>query len=89
MTELARSVAHDLLGADAVVTDGEGARTMAGEDFSAFLERVPGCFAFVGSRNEARGLTEPHHSPRFDFDEAALEVSVRLLEGIARSYLRR
>jgi amidohydrolase len=87
MTELMREVTRDLLGADAVVTDGEGARTMAGEDFSALLERAPGCFALVGSRNPARGLVHPHHSPHFDFDEAALELAVRLLEGVARRFL--
>jgi amidohydrolase len=87
MTELMREVAREHFGADAVVTDGEGARTMAGEDFSALLEHRPGCFALVGSRNTAQGLTHPHHSPHFDFDEGALEVSVRLLEGIARRFL--
>lgn len=87
MTELMREVAREQLGTEAVVTEGEGARTMAGEDFSALLERVPGCFALVGSRNPARGLVHPHHSPHFDFDEEALEVSVRLLEGVARRYL--
>jgi amidohydrolase len=86
-TTLARQVAGELLGADAVVTEGTGTRTMGGEDFAFFLERVPGCFVFVGSRNEARGLCHPHHSPRFDFDEAALGHSVRVLEGIARRYL--
>ncbi|MCO5168791.1 MAG: amidohydrolase [Planctomycetes bacterium] len=87
MTGLARGVARDLLGPDAVATEGEGVRTLAGEDFSAFLRRVPGCFAFVGGRNAARGLVHPHHSPRFDFDEDALEHAVRLLEGVALRYL--
>ena len=39
---------------------------------SYFLEAVPGCYAFIGSANPARGLDQPHHSPRFDFDEAAV-----------------
>ncbi len=86
-TELARGVASDLFGPDAVRTDGDGVRTLAGEDFSFFLRRVPGCFAFVGGRNAARGLVHPHHSPRFDFDEGALEVAARLLEGVALRYL--
>ncbi|MBX3470708.1 MAG: amidohydrolase [Planctomycetes bacterium] len=87
MTDLARAVARDLLGPEAVRTDGDGVRTLAGEDFSAFLRRVPGCFAFVGGRNAARGLVHPHHSPRFDFDEDALEHAARLLEGVALRYL--
>ena len=86
-TELAREVASEVFGPDAIRTAGEGTRTMGGEDFSAFLERAPGCFAFVGSRNEAQGLSKPHHSEFFDFDERALEVSARFLEAIARRYL--
>jgi len=46
-------------------------RTMAGEDFGEILDRVPGCFALVGSGGPG---AEPHHSPRFDIDEAALVV---------------
>ena len=46
-------------------------RLMGGEDMAYFLEAVPGCFAFIGSANAERGLVHPHHSPRFDFDEAA------------------
>ncbi len=87
MAELVREVARDLLGAEAVVTEGPGARTMAGEDFSRYLEQVPGCFFFVGSRNEGSGKVHPHHSPLFDIDERALDVSVRMLEGVARRFL--
>jgi amidohydrolase len=87
VTDLVRGVARDLFGPDAVVVDGDRTRTMGGEDFSYFLRRAPGCFAFVGSRNEQRGLVHPHHSPRFDFDEDALDVSVRLLEGVALRFL--
>lgn len=86
-TEFARGVASELFGAEQVRTSGEGTRTMGGEDFSAFLARVPGCFAFVGSRDEARGLSKPHHSEYFDFDERALEVSAIFFEGIARRFL--
>jgi amidohydrolase len=85
VTGLVREVAAGFLdrGPAGVHVQGERTRTMGGEDFSFFLRQRPGCFAFVGSRNEARGLVHPHHSPRFDFDEAALEVAVRLLEGVA------
>jgi amidohydrolase len=58
-------------------------RTMGGEDMSVFLERVPGCFFFVGSAPEGR--PRPHHSPIFDFDERALAVGTVLLEAAARS----
>ena len=86
-TAMVREVAAGLFGPESVKSEGEGTRTMAGEDFSAFLEQVPGCFAFVGARNEAKGIVHPHHSPHFDIDEDALEIAARLHEGVARHYL--
>jgi amidohydrolase len=61
---------------------------MGGEDMSYFLERVPGCYFFLGTRNEARGLVHPHHSPRFDLDESALVIGVEIMTRVVRSYLR-
>ncbi|MGV9672673.1 MULTISPECIES: M20 metallopeptidase family protein [unclassified Gordonia (in: high G+C Gram-positive bacteria)] len=62
-------------GFDTVLTD---YRTMAGEDFGEILTEVPGCFALVGSSNADRGVTVSHHSPRFDIDEAALQLACDL-----------
>jgi len=59
-----------------------GYRTMAGEDFGELLNCVPGCFLLVGSGNADRGLTEPHHSPRFEIDEGVLEVSKAVFLGL-------
>jgi amidohydrolase len=44
---------------------------------------VPGAFAFIGAGNVASGITAPHHSPRFDIDEAALPIGAELLASIA------
>jgi amidohydrolase len=59
---------------------------MGGEDMSVYLDRVPGCFFFVGSALE--GPHRPHHSPVFDFDERALAVGTLLLEAAARRISR-
>ena len=72
-------VARRLLGEENVETD---TRTLGGEDMSEFLNRVPGCFFFVGSRKE--GPLRPHHSPEFDIDERALAVGVTLMEAVVR-----
>jgi amidohydrolase len=61
-------------------------RTMGGEDFSEFLQRVPGAFAFVGAAR-TDGPRGPHHSPDFDFDERALPHAARLLAAYARDVL--
>ena len=56
-------------------------RTMGSEDFAFFMEDIPGCYFFVGSANEAKGLTYGHHHPKFDFDEEALWRGAALMAG--------
>ena len=53
-------------------------QTMGGEDMSFFLQQVPGCYFFLGSANEQKGLAYPHHHPRFDFDETVLPMGVEI-----------
>jgi amidohydrolase len=53
--------------------------SMGGEDFSAYQQKAPGVFAFVGAGNAERGITWPHHHPRFDIDERALDLGLRYL----------
>ena len=84
MAALARAAAAEVVGPENVV---EGLRTMGGEDFSAFLLEVPGCFIAIGSRNAARGLVHGHHHPRFDVDESCLEIGVEVLLRTARTFL--
>jgi amidohydrolase len=84
MAAVARAAAVEVVG-EANVT--EDVRTMGGEDFSAFLARVPGCFIAVGSRNREKGLTWDHHHPRFDVDEASLEIGAEVLLRAARRVL--
>ncbi len=57
-------------------------QTMGSEDFSLFLNRVPGCFFFVGSADPERNLNYGHHHPKFDFDEEVLPISASLMLGI-------
>ena len=84
MAAFARGVAETIVPPDHVV---EGRPIMGAEDMSYFLSAAPGCFVFVGSRNEARNLHHPHHSPLFDFDEASLPIGVELLTKLALAYL--
>jgi len=55
---------------------------MAGEDFSYYLERKPGCFFFVGA-GSAEGDSAPHHHPLFDLEEEAMPIAARLLIAVA------
>jgi amidohydrolase len=49
---------------------------MGAEDFSRYLERVPGAFLFLGV---GTGRTPPLHSPRFAPSEAALPIGAATL----------
>ena len=51
---------------------------MGSEDFSAYQRVTPGTFFSVGARNEAKGITYPHHHPRFTIDEDALPIGVKM-----------
>jgi amidohydrolase len=82
-----RDAATEAVGAAAVRT-GPEVRTMAAEDFGEFLQRVPGCFFFVGAGSEAAGAVHPHHSPRFEICEKALPLGVEVMERAARGLLR-
>jgi len=82
--EFIREVASEVVGSENVIVD---ARTMGGEDMAFFLNEVPGCYFFVGSRNDEKLLIYPHHSPRFDFDEAAMEIGVEILSRATEKFL--
>jgi len=84
LSRLMRDVAADLIGAGNVR---QGVRTMGGEDMAFFLEKVPGCFAFVGSAPRTGGRASPHHSPTFDIDEESLVIAAELLTQTAIRYL--
>ena len=84
LSRLMRDVAADLIGAENVR---QGVRTMGGEDMAFFLEKVPGCFAFVGSAPRTGGRASPHHSPTFDIDEESLVIAAELLTQTAIRYL--
>jgi amidohydrolase len=84
MSAIARAASEELVGRDHVRDD---IRTMGGEDFSAFLREVPGCFIAIGSRNRSRGLVHGHHHPRFDVDEACLAIGAEVLLRTTRRFL--
>ncbi|HVN14635.1 MAG TPA: amidohydrolase [Anaerolineales bacterium] len=62
--------------------------TMGAEDMAFMLERVPGCFFFVGSANHEKGLDYGHHHPKFDVDESALPRAAALMATAAADMLK-
>jgi len=84
VTEVVRRAAEAVVGAERVTS---GERTMGSEDAAFFMEKVPGCYFFLGAANPEKGLTAPHHNPRFDFDEEALVLGLAILAQVAAFYL--
>ena len=84
MASFCSQVASAVFGRAQVI---EPERSMGAEDMSYYLREVPGCFMFLGSKNAKKGLTAPHHSPLFDFDEDALPLGVETLIRITEAYL--
>ncbi len=50
--------------------------SMGAEDFSFFLQKKPGAFIFVGTRNEAKGIVQEIHHPKYNLDEDIFEFAV-------------
>jgi amidohydrolase len=57
--------------------------TMGSEDMAYMMEKVPGCFFFIGSANPAKGFSTAHHHPQFDIDESCLPQAAALMAASA------
>ena len=59
---------------------------MGGEDFAYYLERVPGCFFFLGLNPDGRSDVPLLHTDRFDFNDAALGVGMRMFTELVMNF---
>jgi amidohydrolase len=82
-TAVVRAAAAKIVGADQIVEK----RTMASEDMGFFLDEIPGCYFFVGGRNEEKGYIYSHHHPKFNFDERAMIDGVAVMGETAAQYV--
>jgi amidohydrolase len=85
MAAFVQDVARELLPQDTLDTT---YRTMGAEDMAFMMQDIPGCYFFVGSANEERGLNYGHHHPKFDFDERALPKAAALMAAAAADLLK-
>lgn len=86
ISKIAQKAAAEVAGSDSMVNLD---KTTGGEDFSFFAAEVPASFAFVGSRNEAKGADAPHHHPEFNIDENALRTASGLYAQFALEFLNK
>ncbi|WP_299286321.1 M20 family metallopeptidase [uncultured Mucilaginibacter sp.] len=80
LTARIRGFAEDYLGKENVL---DLDIWMAAEDFAYYSQVADACFYRLGTRNEERGITSSVHTPTFDVDESALELSTGLMAYMA------
>ena len=85
-TKYAVEIAKEIAGAENVY---EMAPTMGAEDFSYYLEKIPGTFLFLGTGNPEIDATYPQHHPKYKVDDAVLPLGVAAMSGIAMRFLGR
>lgn len=83
--KLMRGVAVELLGAMNVVAQQP---VMGAEDFSFFLQKIPGAFMMVGAKDTKLDAVVSPHSPSFRISEEVLPYGAALLAAVAEKYLK-
>lgn len=86
LNALARGAVTKMLGDKALV---KMEKQMGAEDFSVYLEKVPGVFGFLGARNKDKGICCVHHHPDFDVDEDVFPSGTGTYVQFALDYLNK
>jgi len=60
---------------------------MGGEDFSEYLKLVQGAFFRLGTCNEEKQTCVPQHNSRFDVDDDALQIGMKIMGASALQFL--
>lgn len=77
LTDRCILAAQNFLGKDNVILDIEP--LMGAEDFAYYAQKLPGCYYLLGVGNKVRGINSYVHTPTFDIDENALEISIGIM----------
>jgi amidohydrolase len=76
LTQLAGAAAVEVVGVSGVQRIARP--SMGSEDYACFLEHCPGVMLRLGVTSDLAAMT-PLHTPRFDVDEQAIAIGVRVL----------
>ncbi len=79
MTDLVRGIAEGVVGESSVL---HMPPVSPSDDVSFFLDRIPGCYFFVGA-GLADGSSGMHHNPGFAIDEACMPIAASVLAAAA------
>lgn len=83
-TQFVAEIAEKVPGVEKVITC---APFMIAEDFSYYLQHVPGTFFMTGAKDPEWEQAYPHHHARFNFDERAMLIAANVLGEATLSYL--
>ncbi len=87
MADYARGIVREIVGEKKTI-EKIVAPSMGGEDFSYYLEKVPGAFLFLNSVNPFMGADVPHHNAKFQIDESVLWIGSAFFVLLANSFLK-
>ena len=85
VTRIAREAAAGVVGADRVIAP---LPLTGSEDAAYFWQKIPGCYAFIGTARPEWSPAPSIHNSKFDIDESALAVGADFLVQAARRILR-
>ena len=80
-TEVAHRAARQVVGLSGLVSLDHP--SMGSEDFSYYLQEMPGCYVRFGARRTEEEYI-PLHSPAFDINEAVLKVGATFFDAVVR-----
>ncbi|MDO9517197.1 MAG: M20 family metallopeptidase [Methanosarcinaceae archaeon] len=80
---------HSLLNERYQDVDGNAKPIFGAEDFAFYLQKVPGVYLTLGTKNPDKDIVEGNHSSRFDIDEDILITGTEILKSIALDFLEK
>jgi len=84
LNRLARGAVQKVLGPGRLV---HLDKMLGAEDFSVYMEHIPGVYGYLGTRNVEKGIECIHHHPAFDVDESALRAGTGIYVQFAVDFL--
>ena len=84
LNRLSQNAARKIMGEDCLVSLD---KMMGAEDFSVYMEHIPGVYGYLGFKDPNGGTEYIHHHPAFDVDESVLWNGTGIYVQFAVDYL--
>lgn len=84
LVQLAKNAAEKLFGKENVYPMPP---LMGSEDYSYYMQKIPGIFGIIGIRDREKGYIYSNHHEKFDFDESAISRGAAIMAQFAVDYL--